>query len=320
MPRSASQTKSKNSIRGLIELASSAHGVTAHTPAGFSEPTHYIKQKAQKSTLLNLSGESLPTLLNTDGRLIRTPRGTLSGETIKLDAALIAASRVAAAGAVVIVMPDQSRPIATGREGLVVTERKPGAFAVIDPARFAAVANDADTAVTAGLPISSKLIDWEADAITMGFRVELDRISRRGRDGDDFAEEAMAAIVFGIARACDQVLLEAIEATAPTAFSIAAAATQGVAFGDLRGIVGTSGNGATVNQSADLRLAGVPAELTDTVAASIVGAFQNSAVAIHPDVQVLVDRLNTGGDLALQCFVDMVPLLPVPGRFWTVAA
>jgi hypothetical protein len=315
-----SHNTSKNSVRSLIELASSAQAVTTHTPAGYSEPTHYIKQKAQKSTVLNLKGEDLPSLFNTEGRLIRTPRGTLAGEAIKLDAALIAGSRVAAAGAAVVVMPEQSKPVAVGTGGLVAIERKPGAFAIIDPAHFSIVADDTDTPVTPSLPVSRQMIDWDSHAVTMGFRVELNRASRRDRDGDEFAEEAIASIVFGIARACDQVLLEAIVASTPAAFSIADAAAQGVAFGDLRGIVGTDGLGATISPTADLRLAGLPAELTNAVAGSIIGAFQNSAVAVHPDVHIIAERTSVAGDLVLQCFVDLVPLLPVPGRFWTVVA
>ena len=63
-------------------------------------------------------------------------------------------------------------------------------------------------------------------------------------------------------------------------------------------------------------------KLTDKALRSIkpLDRIYNVAVAIHPEVQALDERRSLAGDLTIQVFVDLAPLLPVPDRSWSAAA
>jgi hypothetical protein len=310
----ASSTK----LRSLIALASNAQPFVAHTPAGMSEPSAYIKRKTSKGAIFSFSDDTLPALLDRPGQVVRIPHASLAGKSVRFDSALIAASLVAQAGAAIVVMPDPVEPLATGTGGVVALHRKPTGFAIADPAKMSTVADDADTPVSAA-PIHRAAISLD-NAITKGFRLELPRSEvKAAGDREEFEALLLASLVLGVARACDDVLLDAIAASAPAEFTLAAAAAQGLRFGDLRGFIGTTGAGAAVGQDGVLRLAGVAAELTDTTPSGIVGAFQHAGVAVGPDLAMHADRIGKAGAVSIQVFADLVPLLPVPGRFWTVA-
>jgi hypothetical protein len=114
------------------------------------------------------------------------------------------------------------------------------------------------------------------------------------------------------------VLLSAIAATTPANFSLALAAAQGLKWGELRAIVGTSANGATVSQDGHLRAGGVPAELTADTASTIIGAFSRAGVAIGESVEVYFERIDSSGLLAVTAWASMLPLVPDASKFWLV--
>lgn len=314
----ASDNDASKQIGEWMEEARRAVAYTHRTPDGFDTPTHTVRKSPAISGALNLNRAFLPNLFDKDGKMIRTPVAKIAATTIPLSAAILNASRVAAAGAHVIVQPDPSRAIPTGRTGDVVLQRNASAFRTVSAAHFGIVADDADVP-TISHPALSAGIDWQS-SVTRALRMEFKRTGQRALESELLHAEIVAAIVMGLARAADETLLAAVSATAPTPFSLAKVAAQGLKFDELRGAVGTAGAGATVNQDGDLRAAGIPSELTADLADTIVGAWDRAAVAIHEDLPIHFERLNTQGDLVVTAWANLIPLVPDQAKFWTVPA
>lgn len=303
----------------LVDEALRAQPYTFRERGGDAAPLA-IKQSTVKGLSAFLKTSELPKLFNANGELIRAPEGSPAATTITLDAALIKNSRVAQAGSHVFVHEDQTKALAVGRTGVIAMESKPSALRVIDAAKFSTVDVEAEDDVTVStLPVSAAKIDF-TQAVAKGFRVEIPRSERKDVSTELICSELVSALALGLARAADEVLLSAIASAAPPNFSIALAAARGLKFSELSAIVGTSGNGATVSQDGHLRTAGVPAELTDTIAPTIVGAFNRAGVAIGENVDIYFQRTSKNGLLALTAWSSMLALLPASKFFWTVPA
>jgi hypothetical protein len=305
-------------FRKLIDDALRAQPFVAHTPIGYQEPVAMIPQAIAKGMMVLLKTEDLPTLFDNDGELIRVPNGAPAATTVRLEAGVVAASRVAAAGTHVIVYPEQSRALAVGSVGDIVLENKPGSFRTIEAAQFSTVSDDADVPVSP-MPVNAAGIDW-SQAVAKGLRIEFPRRSRKDVDADLLCAEIVAALTLGLGRAADQVLLSEIAATLPAPFKLANIAAQGLKFGELRGLIGTAGNGAQVVQDGTLRAAGIASELTADTAVTIVGAWNRAAVAIHEAVEVHFERISKKGDLAVTAWAHLLPLVPDSSKFWIVEA
>lgn len=253
-----------------------------------------------------------------------------AGELIPLSGAIIERSRVAQAGAqVVLVDPaKEARPIGDGKGTLgFAYQRKQ--FITVDPAPFALVAEpaapDLPEVGESDLPVSRIFVGFNGSTNetfagpSYGVRFKLPRAMRKEVGEDQLLHEVLVSIVFGLARAADHAFLSAVVAAAPAAFSLAAAAARGVQFKELRALVGTAGTAAAVGQDGVLRAAGVPAELTPTVAPTIVGCFGNAGVAVHDSLRIAIERLDAAGNLVVTCWADMQALLPDDSFFWTAA-
>lgn len=307
-----------NTITKLIEEASQAQATRAHTPVGLHEPTVYISVPAARSTVACLKVENLPALFDKGGRLIRTPNSAPSGVSIKLDAGLVAGSRVAAAGAHVVVFPEAFTP-RQDPSGTIAVERVPAALRNIEAASFGTVDVDSEAdAPVIPLPVFVAAIDW-TDSVAKGVRIEIPRSARRRVETEQLSAEIVASLTLGLARAADQVLLAALAAAPLAPFTLAHAAAQGLAFAELRALIGTAGAGALVDQDGALRAAGITAELTGDVAGTFVGAWNRAGVAVKDDVSIHFERLDTAGSLAVTVWANMIPLLPDANKFWTVA-
>jgi len=153
-----------------------------------------------------------------------------------------------------------------------------------------------------------------------GVRIPMSRSEQKSYREGELADSVLVSIALGVSRAADAALLGAIKAANPAAFSLAAAAAKGLKFHELRSLVGTAGTGAAVGQDGALRVAGVQAELTPDIDATIVGAFNRSAVAIHEEITLLAERINVQGALVLTCWVHLQALLPKPDSFFSVGA
>lgn len=316
-------TESATSLRGMFEEASRAVGFEEHRTPGVELP-RMIQRPAVVTRFLDMSEITLPPLPVADGEINLSP--ATSAHSIKLDAALIAQSRVAQAGARIHIA--RERPKVAPEVDELAVYRDIGQLRRIMPAEFATLADGANVGESA-LPVLSDTITWNgAGAPNVSFRTRVTRRQQKDVGGQNIEELLLHSIVLGLAREADKTLLSAILATNPAAFTIGAAAARKLAFTELRGIVGSSGNGAFVSAAGDFVCAnfntsgwagGVRAELTDVIAPTVVGAFGFAGVAVRPELMVHIERRDTSGDLVLTCHAAMLPMLPDAASFWLVS-
>lgn len=311
-----------NELQQLLASAKNQVGY-AETYDATGAVRHVHQKPAASVSRHSLRAMELPAFAVDPLRIIHTPLGTEAGKRTKLSDAVLAGSRVAAAGAHLIIVPTAAEPVAASNGELIFT-RQETRFDVIDPAEFAVVP-DGDELTATALPVHRTLVDLETMP-SLGFRVELSRRDQKAYADGELADTALASIALGLGRAVDATLLSAIAATTPDAFSLGAAAALGIEWSELRALVGTSGSGGLIAPDGTLRAgwgpstSGVLAELTPDTAATILGAFNRAAVAVSEDIALIAERIDVNGQMALTCWCNMSALLPVPGAFWTVGA
>lgn len=305
-------------LSDLLADAKRQTGYTVmHNPDG---TVRHVNPKSAAASVVHVSMRemTLPPFLGGEG-LHRThcPVGEAAGKRTTLSAALLKASRVAQAGAHIILVEEAAEAVGDLDGGIAFKQRN-ARLDVIQPANFAAVP-DGNEVAESPLPVLRAEIN--VDTIpSYGFRVILSRADAKKYEEGKLADAALASIAMGLARVADKALLSAIVASNPQAFNLAKAAALGVEFAELRALVGTSGNGAAVGQDGTLRASGVLAELTPDAAATIVGAWNRAGVAIMEDIGLVAERTNARGDLILTCWANAQALLPQPGAFFSVAA
>ncbi|KGS21611.1 hypothetical protein [Burkholderia pseudomallei] len=298
-----------------------------------------IPSKPMERSIIDLNGDLLPNIETDDGTgLKRSLVGRPAVEVTTIGAAVIKQSLVAQAGAQVIIWEDKSTTVpiapanmpsdldrARGRsvDAEIAMVSRPAYFETFEAAPFALVP-DGQEVVATPLPIKRAQIHVDTDhglqtgTAIYGLRFEFDRATMKNYP--NFENAVMHAITQGLARTGDAVLLGAIVASAPAQFSLSAAAAAAVRFGELRALVGTAAAGAIVGQDGVLRAAGIAAELTPDMAATVVGTFARSAIMIRSDVEVVAERVKIDGSVAFTAWAALQPLLPDTSRFWTVGA
>lgn len=310
-------------LRALIRDAMYAQPFHGHTPHGLHEPTAFISTPVRRSMLLPLQSTSLVGLFAADGSVIRTPAGALAGDSIMLDGAVIANSRVARAGANIIIRTDSSNAFKTGdTPATVALEQKPVRLVNVQPAPFGTVAEDADapTSTLAGLVHAVHLVKKWGDSQTKAFSVELKRSDFQMVDSDETMAEIVQSATLGLSRAADACLLSAIAATNPASFTLAALASRGLRFDEVRALAGTNADGAAIGADGVLRIAGIAGELTPDMSGSVIGALDRVGVAINGDVTVLAERIGQNGAMRLSVWANMLPAIPDSSVVWKAAA
>lgn len=307
-------------IRKLLESAKIAQGAIHHMSHDGSVRA-VTPTPAASTAYLRLAELNLPqNLAKGPNHKIHCPLGVQAGKQTTFSAAILQNSRVALAGAHVIVVPVAPEPV--GAVGAVYS--RVSRFDVIEAAEFSKVP-DGETLTPSTLPIQRAEVDMETIP-AYGFQVELSRADQKKYDAEGLlSDAALLSLALGVARVADAALLGAIEestaasgATQADVLSMAAAA--GLAHAELRALVGTDATGAAVDQAGTLRAAGVAAELTPDAAGTYIGAFNRAAVAVVDDVRVTASRINVNGGLELTCWVNVQPLLPRPQAFLKLAA
>jgi hypothetical protein len=304
-------------ILALAEDAAKAQPFVAHVAPGAVEPHGFSRAPAGMSAILRLSDDYLPDLIDADGRVIRTPFAAPAGGSLRLDAAIAAASRVAQAGAHIILHSNTGSDDAVGAEGVIGVRRQYSELRCVEAAQFSVVADDADVAVS-DLPTLAARIDWET-APSMAVRFEVPRSELRNPGLESIAAEIMAAVTLGVARAADRLVLQECAASAAAGFTLAAAAARGLKFDELRGFSCLDGAGA-VGPDGRLRVAGIPAELSGDCAVSVVGSFSRCGIAIHDEIVLHLERRGLSGGLTATALITAQALVPSGvGAFWTFA-
>lgn len=314
-----------NLLKDLIENTQRAQGSTAsYNPDGSVRHVH--KQPAANVHRLSLRELILAPFMGLDKlSKIHCPVGTAAGKRTTFSDVLMTQSRVAAAGAHIVLIEEPAEALPVGKTGVIALQKHTSGLTVVEPVNFAQVADGADvTASPAAGFIYRDEIDLDAIP-AYGFRVELSRAEMKAFAEGKLADETLAAIAMGVAKLADKVLLSAVAALNPAAFTFNAAAAAGLKWAELKAFIGTSGTNAFLSDAGDLRLAiqsdsliktGVPAELTDTIALSVLGAFNRAGVAVAQDITLTSERMNVNGEQVLTCWVNAQALLPRPGVFW----
>lgn len=242
--------------------------------------------------------------------------GTEAGVVIDLPAKIAEASRVCSfGGAKLIVAAD---PPAANPSGMVVFQEQAGAMVLVESAPFSQIDEEASldaptTALSAFIHAAN--IVWP-DAPSHAFSCTVTR--RDQKDHSYSVDEAvMNAIILGIGRLADSVLLSAIvTARTGSVFTLQAAALAGLKHGELRAIGSDLTSAILRTDGGQLYHGPVPVELSDTINGIVTGSFARAGVAIHPSLRVAVKRLNVDGSMELSCFCNMLPLIPNPAVFW----
>jgi len=307
--------RAMNQLQTLLNDAKSQLGANVIYNKDDSVRHIIPKAPASVSTLL-LRDLTLPPFLAADAdNSIYTPLGTEAGKKTKLSTAIMKASRVAKAGAKIIVVEQSGEAIPIGNGEVVMTRRTNG-FTLVEPAKFSQVDDDKEL-TKSPLPVFRSEVDMDTMP-GFGFRVELSRAEQKSYEDGKLADITLAAIAMGVARVADMVLLKAIEAKNPSPFSLGGVAALGYEFGELRALVGTTAPGAVVGHDGVLRAAGVLAELTPDISTTLVGSWSRSAVAVHEEITLVVERLDVSGKMAITCWCHAQAMLPNPAAFWTV--
>lgn len=287
--------------------------------------------RSQPAGLITVgSGESerfakFPNMHDKPASLVRLPLGDVmpsapqtaarallpAGERESLATSIVRRSLAMQAGTRLVVIPN-----APGPE--VDRHKRPAGYSVITGATFDA--GDATTPLVAQeLPVATEEIDYSAFT-PRGARFEISRRDMKMQPSAERDAIISHAIAHGLANLVDRLVLERLAGETLSPFSLAAAAGAGVRFPELGAVVGTGGAGAQVGEDGQLRVAGVPAELTDQNAGTFVGAWRHAAVAIHDDIRLLVERTSIDGKVAITCWADLEVLVPDASYFWSVAA
>ncbi|NRO99213.1 hypothetical protein GWC77_25290 [Paraburkholderia sp. NMBU_R16] len=249
-----------------------------------------------------------------------------AGETLTLDprAVIEQHSVVAQAGTRIIIAHPRDRAIAIGggekTDGLLGFYEDPQLVRNVEPAQFATLA-DASDATVSSLPFRDQLFTWPS-VPTAAFRVTVTRDqNRQVGGGDDLRDALLRSVLMGLGLYADKLLLTAIAAATPAAFTFGAAAAKFLKVDDLRAVIGTTGTGAGYRgDGAFVANPGIPGEISEATAGTYIGAFSSAAVAVWPELTVQARRLSTAGDLEVTCLVNAQAVLPDAGKFWTVAA
>jgi hypothetical protein len=298
-------------ILDLVKMASRQLGYHDHQPVGMQEPTVRIPKPAAVNGSLRMS-DFLPEIVTDAARPTQTE--VPAGEKTTIDAAAFLNSRVADAGAHIIQLPEQT--LIEGPTPALADA--PAGLRVIRPAPFSTVADGADiTASTLADVIAEARVN-RAIMPQIGVRVPLPRSALQGIGEAQIVAEVAHAVTLGVGVAIDRVLLSAIVAAGPAAFSFGAVAGAGLRFGDLRAIIGTAGAGAAAEQGG-LYVSGIPAETSGAVPQTVIAAFNRFGVIVSPEIELLAERIDASGGVTLTAWLGVAALVPDVGFAWTVS-
>lgn len=305
----------QDKLKETVIQAQQELGVITHAAAGF-EPKVIGTKPAMSGITLHLGTDYAPLAPQIDG--IERNINWVANETFTLQAVVAQAARTVQAGSMLIVVDEK---FIGSTSGMHVFNSNAAIFRAIEAADFASVASGSDVSESA-LPFSDCAISWRDETSHEAFRVTVPRRTRKATGGETVEYDIVTAIIHGLAKCADRVLLQAIAALNPNAFTIGAAAARNITFAELSGFVGTTGTGATVQEGKLFAGGLINAELTAETDKTLIGAFNRVAVAIHPDVRVVIERMNAQSDLNIIVYANIQAVIPQGSEsaFWAVNA
>ena len=243
----------------------------------------------------------------------------LTSETQTIERGLLYLAKTVQAGARIIIDPPHAAPKAEG--GLLMMEKQPKSYSTTMPLEWSDIA-DGGSVSASSVDTSRVTIDRD-DTQLCAVSVNIPRAKAShgaGVTDADVMQEAMYAIASGLPRVIDSHILAAINATTPSAFTLAKAADKGLRFDDLRALAGTSvSSNLAVDSMGSLRLHGVQADLTDQMTGGLIGHWQKVAIFIEPELRLIMKRMDANGTVKLVAMINLQVLLPTnsQGFFWS---
>jgi hypothetical protein len=299
-------------LAGLITRASHAVGFIDRNRTPHGEP-NIVATPAAATASFRLM-DAFPAPSAEQARSLSVDNYSTAGVTHTFSAAAQRASRVLAAGARLVHVADA---VAADDSSTGFYKRKTH-FSVITGAPFAVVADGADAVDSPLSVVKAEINLGDAPSHATSFR--LSRKEIKAQSPEDLEYVIANSLALGLGQLIDRVLLQAVIAASPSAFTLAAAASRGLKFAELAAIAGTSMAGAAVGVDGVLRAAGIRAEMSDSMAETLVGCWSRAALACEQEVHLIAKRLNTVGDLDVVMHVNLQPLLPTGDLdFWAVA-
>lgn len=299
-----------------------------HRADGTFVPDHRASPIAGANAALSWRN-LLPDLIDADGFVTAEPVYSKTSEVATLRTALLQSSVALSFGAHLIELPEPA--LEADPTGAPVLERQAAGFDVIKPAAFAPVtlsgtgASAEGEVATSTTPIARAAID-RAALEQIAVRIEIPRSELQDHGAEVVESQLLRALMAGAGAALDGVLLRAIAAAcdelAATAAPHAICARSGVRWNEVAAILGQVSapiTGLTV-ENGELRLGGVRAEHSKGAAHAIVGAWDRAALAVSPEVEILMERHGVSGGLIATAWFDACALVPDPAYFTAITA
>ena len=311
-------------LLAVIRAAQQAWPYAERIAPGATEPHAIIATPAAAGGGVPLS-QTIIGALDGDARVNVAPRANRRpGEVTTLRDEIRKHSRVLSAGAHLLEVPPPLTPEAAARVGIPATERAVVGLQIAHPATFATPAEDGALPALALAEVVSIDRGNLSEIATTGARVRITRADLWSMPEPELAASVMLALASGAAEALDRALLGAMLAALPDDgtkdFNLARAAAAGLAFGELRALIGSAGAGASVGEDGELRAAGVAGELTAAATETLIAAWHRFGALVQPEVQVITTRLDAAGAVEITAFWGIAPLVPSARYAWRVPA
>ncbi|WP_054773081.1 hypothetical protein [Methylogaea oryzae] len=188
---------------------------------------------------------------------------------------------------------------------------------LIKPAAFSLLGDGLEVAET---DYPAKELEVKiGDAANYSVFFKVTRKSQKSLAPDLLAYEIALAVSRGVANLVDKIMLEAIKAAAPGAFSLGTLAGNDVRIDELRAIVGTNAAGAAWRGDGMFTAANIPAELAPAIPETVAGAFNRAFVVLSDETRIVLRRNDVLGAMDVLCHVNVKPGLVDKAFFGMVA-
>lgn len=268
---------------------------------------------------ISLRALSFPVLDGATDHTTYIPRGTEAGKASTMATEIARRAVTASAGANIVLIPTAPTP----QGGVTVTRTNSGLI-VVNPANVIPVIDGQEVAVS-DLPFLRADVD-RSEIPSLGVRFNLPRSLQRQYFTGQLPDILLAAIGQGIANALDKTLLGALDAADLGAFSLGAAAAKSLTFGELRGVIGTTGTGALVDSSNGLAVGvgtagGIRAELTSQTTNTYVAAWDRMGIALMDEITLIAQKNSAvTGEMTVTAWLNAAPLVSDASYAWKVGA
>lgn len=310
-------TSLTRTLRSMLDEVESAPNIQEHTTPGFDEPRYRLPTMPAVVGTISLDGETIPAATAAAALGISYPElePGRAGLQVKLSHMVGKHSRFVQAGGNLVLANTAPNGLASGDEDNFYT--RPERLRLNKPAAFTLLGDGLEVAESA-YPVDELEVKV-GDAANYSTFFKLPRKKRKALPAELVAYEIGLAISRGVANLVDKVILDAIVAAAPGAFSLGTLASKDVKIEELRAIVGTNAAGVAWRGDGTFTAANIPAELSPAIAETVAGAWNKAFAIISDETRIVLRRLDIEGGLDVMCHVNVKPGLVDADFFGLVA-